>query len=294
MKKILLVSVLALFAISCGSDDSGTSDLPCDVPIVDIYSIKSSSAFVEWNQIDATSATLEYGPTGFSLGTGTTVTSSQSFDVTGLTPDTTYEVYVSVVCGNGGTSVHAGPFVFTTDPCSPVGIDIFNIEPTEITVEFGNVNNETVGYEYGLAGFQIGSGTLGISTNGVAQITGLNAGTLYDIYASRVCGTITSALTQASFSTASLCLAPESFSGNASSIPGRVNLFWDPGNNSAFRIEYGLSGFQLGTGQEVNTSSSSATIEGLSSGQTYEFYVQTNCGSVGFSSFVGPLPLIPN
>lgn len=294
MKKIFLWGTLALLAISCGSDDSGTTNLPCDIATVDIYSIDTSSAFIEWNQTDATSATLEYGPAGFALGTGTSVTSSQSFGVNGLTPDTSYDAYVSVNCGNGGESIVAGPFVFTTAPCNPVAIDIFDIETTMVTIEFGNSDGDPVSYEYGEAGFQIGSGITGQTSNQVVQLNNLTAATSYDIYALRVCGTVTGAPNVGSFVTQSLCLAPESFSGNASGISGRVNLFWDPGNNSAWRVEYGLSGFQVGTGQEVNTSSSNAVIEGLISGQTYEFYVQTNCGSLGLSDFIGPLPLIPN
>ncbi|MFZ9527601.1 MAG: hypothetical protein ACO27L_06695, partial [Schleiferiaceae bacterium] len=54
-------------------------------------------------------------PTGFTLGAGTTVTSTTtSKQLTGLTANTCYDVYVRRNCGTAGTSSWAGPINFCT------------------------------------------------------------------------------------------------------------------------------------------------------------------------------------
>lgn len=58
---------------------------------------------------------LEYGAPGFTLGTGTRVsTSTRPYLITGLTPNTTYEVYVRDSCGATQFSNWSGVFSFTT------------------------------------------------------------------------------------------------------------------------------------------------------------------------------------
>ena len=48
---------------------------------------------------------IEYGPTGFVLGTGTLVSASTTpFNISGLTAATTYDFYVRSICGIGDTS----------------------------------------------------------------------------------------------------------------------------------------------------------------------------------------------
>ncbi|MFC6222974.1 T9SS type A sorting domain-containing protein [Hymenobacter artigasi] len=60
-----------------------------------------------------------YGPAGFALSTGTLVTSTTApVPLSGLTPATTYQVYVRSNCTAGGSSSYATPVTFTT-PCSP-------------------------------------------------------------------------------------------------------------------------------------------------------------------------------
>ncbi len=65
---------------------------------------------------------LEYGPVGFSAGTGTLVTGITAFPytLTGLASSTTYDVYVYADCDINGNSTASGPVQFTTlqAPCS--------------------------------------------------------------------------------------------------------------------------------------------------------------------------------
>ncbi len=62
---------------------------------------------------------FEWGPVGFTQGTGTAGTSGASpISLTGLSPNTTYDIYLQGNCGANGISPWVGPFTFTTN-CAP-------------------------------------------------------------------------------------------------------------------------------------------------------------------------------
>ena len=66
--------------------------------------ITSTSADISWVS-DGTSFNIEYGPEGFTPGSGTTDTSTTtSYSLSGLSSNTTYDVYVQNNCGSNGTS----------------------------------------------------------------------------------------------------------------------------------------------------------------------------------------------
>ena len=80
-------------------------------------SITSSSADISWTS-DATNFNVEYGAEGFTPGSGTTDTSAiASYSLTGLSSNTSYDVYVQTDCSadGSGTSDWVGPYTFVTD-----------------------------------------------------------------------------------------------------------------------------------------------------------------------------------
>ncbi len=83
--------------------------------------IGCDSVSISWtSDPNATSSYLEYGPTGFAPGAGTSVPNVTSpYNLTGLNLDTDYDVYVSDSCTAAGSTV-AGPVSFTTDSVGPV------------------------------------------------------------------------------------------------------------------------------------------------------------------------------
>ena len=90
--------------------------------------ITSTSFDIAWTDPNggATVFDLEYGLENFLPGTGTMVNdiATTNYDITGLTPDTTYEFYITANCtgGNGDSNI-VGPIAFTTAyDCSTYGL----------------------------------------------------------------------------------------------------------------------------------------------------------------------------
>ena len=99
----------------------------------------------------------EYGPTGFTQGNGTSVDSTANpYQITGLTDNTFYDVYVRVICGDPDTTAWVGPLTFKT-ACLPVSAPI---------LETFESNSNTVGcwsneYVTGTFDWTINTGSTG-------------------------------------------------------------------------------------------------------------------------------------
>jgi len=89
----------------------------CEAPTaLTATSVTAAGATLGWTAgATETLWNVEYGVTGFTHGTGTTVTGvTNPYPVTGLIQNTTYQFYVKADCGGSGLSAWAGPFSFTT------------------------------------------------------------------------------------------------------------------------------------------------------------------------------------
>jgi hypothetical protein len=74
-----------------------------------------------------------------------------------------------------------------------------------------------------------------------------------------------------------------------------VDFGWTSnGTETAWNVEYGTSGFTVGSGTLVAVTSNPSTITGLSANTTYDLYVQADCGSGTVSSWVGPISTTTN
>jgi hypothetical protein len=87
-----------------------------------VTNITATGADVSWTDNASTAAwNVQYGTSGFALGTGTTVpvTTTPATTLSGLMNVTEYDVYVQADCGGTDTSVWVGPASFTTLPTVP-------------------------------------------------------------------------------------------------------------------------------------------------------------------------------
>lgn len=137
---------------------------------------------------------IEYGPTGFTQGTGTLVATTTNPDTIGVLIDNTvYDFYVYADCGSGDTSFFAGPATFATDIVCPA--------PTGFALNYTGA--DSAGFiwtpqgvetswiiEYGPTGFVPGTGSGTVyTTNTVPDtIVGLAPGTVYQFYIQADCG----------------------------------------------------------------------------------------------------------
>ncbi|SHJ06334.1 Por secretion system C-terminal sorting domain-containing protein [Mesonia phycicola] len=134
-------------------DDISIESLPsCIEPYsVVVDNISQTTADVSWidyNGANASGWDIEYGPLGFTQGTGTTVSASTSpFTVTGLTSGVEYDMYIQTDCGGGDFSSWEGPYTFETlfpgAGCN-VNLNVASI-PYSATDNTGNYQNNNSG-----------------------------------------------------------------------------------------------------------------------------------------------------
>ncbi len=156
----------------------------CNLPLgIAVSSLTSSSANISWTHPSSTNFKFEYGPTGFTLGTGTSdTTSSLSTALSSLTGNTTYDFYVQAYCGSSDSSGYNGPISFTTlcNSATIPYIQDFTTWPPSCWDLTGGSNN-WIQYTGGIARanfWSISSGTLHMMTEPI--IVNANARLKFD------------------------------------------------------------------------------------------------------------------
>ncbi len=161
-------------------DDITIVDITCPQPSALVVSnVTGTTADVTWtDNAGATSWEVEWGPAGYTPGTGTSVvTGNNPETVTGLTYATDYEIYVRAICGPGDTSLWTGSSVFTT-PCTTFPapfIESFETAGLPNCWTEGGVNS----WEYGsqaIGGFAAygASGVTDYSASGTGTFIGMD------------------------------------------------------------------------------------------------------------------------
>lgn len=298
MKKFLTL-FLSVLLFTCSSDSSDDSDpQTCNTPTaLSASNIDNTSADLSWSTSESSASfEIQYGVSGFTVDNGQGATSnSTSLSLSNLTEGTAYQFYVRANCGSGNVSdwSNAGNFTTTEDvvvqDCAePQGLETFNITDNSAELSW-SVPTESINswrIEYGPAGFTLGNGTSVTTSNVFFTLNGLQADIQYDFYVQSICSSTneSSFAGPATFTTDPVCVAPEGLSlGNVTHCS--VEFGFDTNGETAFEIEYGESGFALGSGTVINTSDNFNILTDLNPGTTYEIYVRANCGSEGFSDY---------
>lgn len=153
MKKIYILLVTAFLIFSCNNDADDLIPV-CNVATnVSSNSITANSAMITWNSDNASASyTLEYGVSGFVLGSGTTLSESDTTsELTGLESNTTYDVYIKTLCSSDNTSLQTNVYSFTT--LVPDVVAEFKPNLSELNLFSGNLNELNISskaFEYNL------------------------------------------------------------------------------------------------------------------------------------------------
>ena len=109
-------------------DDLEVGYMPSCVWPVDVHAtgLTTTTAEFAWSICQATDYEYEYGPAGFTRGTGTTGTwSSAPYSISGLTLGTQYDIYVRGICGAGDTSEWSSVYTFGTLNADPATVPFY-------------------------------------------------------------------------------------------------------------------------------------------------------------------------
>ncbi|MFZ1686813.1 MAG: T9SS type A sorting domain-containing protein [Flavobacteriales bacterium] len=173
-----------------GETGDFTLTLNCtDCPVAqDVFTTPSDvQAYVFWNSLLPGDFTVEYGPDGFALGSGTVISGTIGVDgppvnINGLAADTDYDYYITLDCGGGNMSLASGAYGFTTlaDPppanafCAdalPIicgdsleGTTTGSIYSAAPACGSANVNTEGVWYTFTGTGQEVTLSTCGTAT----------------------------------------------------------------------------------------------------------------------------------
>ncbi|MCX7547592.1 hypothetical protein OS188_06455 [Xanthomarina sp. F1114] len=173
----------------------------------------------------------------------------------------------------------------------PINISVGTITTNSAIINWIGNNSNSYEIEYGISGFTRGQGTT-ISTSGLGyEFTDLSQATSYDVYLTTKCSdtNFSDVIGPVVFVTETACQKPTSLNLDTIDLCS-ISLYWDSNGESDFKVEYGVTGFNLGTGRVINTTDNFTTIDTyLQAGTTYDIYVRANCGSDGFSAYSDPL-----
>jgi hypothetical protein len=269
--------VVELHGISDWGPDLFVNDLHVEAvpPCPQVQNLRDSATMasestLKWDDVSGNGSSYQvwFGPQGFYQGTQTmagtqVIVGHDSLYVDTLTGVTCYEFLVRSICGPGDTSVWTGPYSFCTPPScpAPTALQVGNNQLTQVDLNWTSGGATDFNISVGAPGFSPNAGTISNATSTTATVTGLTAGTAYEVYVRDSCGL-----------------------GDVSAWTGPVRFvtaygtnFVDDFNNSAFLND----GWQEADGElESSTSFTSTT----SSSWTFDDY--TNVSALGTSQKV--------
>lgn len=303
--KITAFAALLVFVLlmGCSGGDDGGSNCG-KVESVSFSTTPVAVTLYFTSGSNANSFKVEYGPTGFRPGAGTSVvTSNTQVEITGLVPSTTYDFYITGICSDTESSAPYKLSSVTTQVSQCTGttsVQFGQLYPNEIELQFAYSGGYAESYEveYGPVGFTLGTGTKATTSLGVSSktLTGIQASTAYDFYVRSYCASgEKTPFVKFSYTTMNGC--PKPFNLNSWIVSGNCNsgtairaFSWSYLSGSP--QSYTISIVQGATDHPENGNTYITSTTGISIGNMFcnwrVFYVKANCTGNDSSEWAGP------
>jgi phage gp45-like len=269
---------------------------PCEsVSNINITNITTTSATVTWSAPAGQSSWQVVVVTaGTSVNNGTPVAvNSTNYTITGLTPGTSYDVYIRAVCGPDRNSEwsFANNFVTALPPCETVvNLRTTIVDETTATVIWSHYGT-ALRYEvvYGQPGFNPDYSTARTTTNMAIELTGLTPFTTYEVYVRAICAednysAWSSVLTFTTLEHIEYDCEP--VRNVQCTVNGsNVVITWTPGADQwLWQVNYGLGGYTRDYVYPVTVDHAYYAVYNMEPG-TYDVYVRSVCGEDFFSDY---------
>lgn len=314
MKSIKLIFLLAIFSIfifnSCTGEDEPIDPLLleevpalCSQPAFFSVSsfINGNTVRIDWDKTSGVEWEIQYGTNGFVLGNGTIVNfNTTSSLITGLTSTINYSFYIRTKCDTNEYSQWIGPIApgSSVDVCeNPTNLTAVRsaTDATKITATWlANGDENSWQVQYGTSGFIIGSGTIVATASNTKIVSNLLENVAYDFYVRSNCdanqnsgwvGPVTVNAVGALGCTTPTNLAVV----RNATLSSQVNVGWTAGGTeTSWEIQYGNTGFAVGTGTSSVATTNPKIISGLLD-TSYDFYIRAKCSATQNSSWFGPI-----
>ena len=264
------------------------NDAHCAVPAdVNVHNITTNSATVSWTANDANAWKVSFKSDNASDWTTVSVSNNQ-YELTGLVQNTGYEVRVVADCGVNGMSEEAAIAFTTVANCpAPTNLTMVHHQNNAVIswIPVLGVNNYEFQYSQAGVAFWASSSVNNAST---FVLGGLAEGVTYNVRVRSLCDADEySDWAELTFTTPNSCDAPTQLA--ISDIAGHSAVVsWDTMQTSSWAIQYGESGFTLGSGIIMLQNTNTIAMAGLASGTAYDVYAKAICSETSESVWAGP------
>ena len=168
------------------------------------------------------------------------------------------------------------------------------INGNTVRIDWDKTSGDEWEIQYGTNGFVLGNGTIVNFNSTSSLITGLTSTTNYSFYIRTKCdaneysqwiGPI------APGSSVDVCANPTNLAAVRSATDAtKITATWSAnGDENSWQVQYGTTGFVIGSGTIVASSSATKTVSSLLGNVAYDFYVRSNCDANQNSGWVGPV-----
>lgn len=252
---------------------------------------------------------IEYGPLGFTPGTGTVITTdATSYSITDQEEGTPLNFYITVDCGDGDMSVTVGPALAITGYLSEPDFCVYTLNMMDsygdgwngasldvsingLVTSYTVLNTDNDG-NFNIVPLSIVEGALitltynsGSFSNEVTyELLNPDGVAVFSDGPSPASGLVYEGVGECP-----ACIAPSILNLEVTTLGLDATIDWeDVSGANSFTVEYGVGCFEVGQGTTVTTNESMVEITDLLPNSLYSYFLSSDCGDEGSSVVTGP------